>query len=122
MKTIKRDIRVATPADIREYYGAPLPYSVRALVLAVDGKVVGVGGIAYREGLKYAFMELKDEVRPRRVTIGRFAKALVETFGGRGPGMTIAEPDEPMSDKLLMWLGFEYVGPVPQGEVYQWPG
>ncbi len=112
---------MATAGDVRAFYGGPPPYTMRAYVALLDGVPVALGGIAYRSGLLYAFMELKDQMRPYKVSIGKFAKRLVAIFGGV-PGMTVAEPGEPTAGRLLEWLGFEYVAACCDGEVYQWRG
>lgn len=111
---------MATAADVRAFYGGPPPYSMRAYVALLGGAPVALGGIAYRSDTLYAFMELKDEIRPYKVTIGKFARRLVDIFGAGLPGMTIAQPDEPTSARLLEWLGFEHVGSCDDGEVYRW--
>ncbi len=113
---------MATAADVREFYDGPCPHSMRACVALLDGRPVALGGIAYREGLLYAFMELKDEMRPYRLSIGKFARRLTEIFGRGVPGITIAEPSEPTAPRLLEWLGFEFVATCDDGEVYRWPG
>lgn len=113
-------MRLATAADVRAFYDEPMPYSMRAYVALLDGKPVALGGITYRQGLLYAFMELKDEIRPYRFSIGRFARRLAEIFGPGLPGMAIADPDEPTAGRLLEWLGFEHVVSTDDGEVYRW--
>lgn len=110
---------MATADHVRAFYGGPSPYSMRACVALLDDVPVAIGGIAYRSGILYAFMELKDEMRPYKFSIGKFARRLVGIFGGV-PGMTIASPDEPTAPRLLEWLGFDYVGSCGDGEVYQW--
>ena len=111
---------MATAADVRAFYGEPSPYSLRACVALLDGKPVALGGYAYRAGLLYAFLELKEEMRTRRVSIARFTRRLVEIFDRGMPGMAIAAPDEPTADRFLRWVGFEYVGACDDGEVYRW--
>ena len=113
---------MASAADVRAFYDGPSPHTVRAYVAFLDGVPVALGGIAYRSGVLYAFMELKDDIRPYKVSIVKFARCLVEIFGAGVPGMTIAEPSEPASKRLLEWLGFEHVALCGDGEVYQWRG
>lgn len=112
---------MATPQDAHEFYGGEPPYTMRAMVVTLGGAVMAIGGVAYRDGLLYAFMQIKDELRPYKVTIARFARRLTEVFGGN-QGFTIAEPGEPMAEKLLQWLGFEHIGGCRDGEVYRWRG
>lgn len=113
---------MASAADVSAFYDGAPPYTMRAYVALLDDVPVALGGIAYRSGVLYAFMELKDEMRPYKVSIGKFARRLVEIFGPGVPGMTIAEPSEPASKRLLEWLGFEHVALCGDGEVYRWRG
>lgn len=113
---------MATAADVRAFYGGPAPFTLRAYVALLDGKPVALGGISYRDGLVLAFMEIKDEMRPYKFSIGKFAAKLPELFGQGVPGMAIADPNEPTADRLLRWLGFKFIASCDDGEIYEWVG
>ena len=118
------EIRTATEADVRAFYDGPPLYRVDACVALLDRVPVALGGIAYHPdapGALYAFMELKDAIRPYRFSIGKFARRLADTFGGAElPGIAVAAPSEANAGRLLQWLGFEHVASSSEGEVYQW--
>ena len=120
MKQTKPEFRTATAADVRAFYGGPSPYTMRAYVVLLDVVPVALGGVTYRCGVLCAFSEMKEEFRPYKVSIMKFARKIREIFGG-SPGMAVANPREPGSGRLLRWLGFEYVASCDQGEVYKWP-
>lgn len=118
------EMRAATDADVRAFYDGPPLYRVDACVALLDSLPVALGGIAYHPdapGSVYAFMEVRDAMRPYRFSIGKFARRLAETFGGSElPGIAVAAPGEPAAGRLLRWLGFEHVTFCSAGEVYQW--
>ncbi len=102
------------------FYGHPPEHTIRGYVVMLDGLPVALGGITYRCGVLCAFLEIKDQFRPYKVSIVRFARKIGEIFNGL-PGMAIANLGEPGSNKLLRRLGFEHVGTSDEGEVYRWP-
>ena len=111
---------MATATDVRAFYDGPSPYTMRAYVVLLDGVPVALGGVMYRRGVLCAFSEMKEEFRPYKVSIVKFARKIGEIFNGT-PGMAVASRREPGSGRLLRWLGFEHIASCEEGEVYQWP-
>lgn len=115
----KPDLRWAKRSDLELFYGKPQGVTMRGYVVYLDGKPVAVGGVSYQCGVLCAFADVKDELRPYKVSIMKFARKVGGLFHGM-PGMAIASPNEPNSGKLLEWLGFKYVTTCADGEVYEW--
>ncbi len=119
MKRTKPELRPASKADVEAYYGHPLEHTMRGYVVMLDGKPVALGGIIYRFGMLCAFSEMKEEFRPYKVSIVKFSRKIEGLFNGV-PGVAVANPREPGSERLLRRLGFKHVGSCDEGEVYHW--
>jgi hypothetical protein len=62
----KVTLRPTVPADLSHVIGEPLPYRIRAITALVDGRVIGMGGIAFPpRGPVIAFVQLAP-ARPAR--------------------------------------------------------
>jgi len=62
----KVTLRPTIPADLPDVIGEPLPYRIRAITALVDGRVIGMGGIAFPpDGPVIAFVQLAPS-RPAR--------------------------------------------------------
>ena len=112
-------MRPACKADVEAFYGHPIEHTMRGYVVMLDDKPVALGGIIYHSGMLCAFSEIKEEFRPYKVSIVRFARKIEGLFNGL-PGVAVASPREPGAEKLLRRLGFEHVGSSDEGEVYRW--
>lgn len=121
MKPTRFDFRTATEADVSAFYGT-VPYSMRACVALMDGVPSALSGVAYHNGCLYAFMELRDEMRQHKVSVGRFMKYSRSRLAGMFsvPGIAMAQPGEAMAPRVLQWLGFQHVASCRDGEVYEW--
>lgn len=119
MKQTRPELRLATAADVEAFYGHPMAHTMRGYVVMLDGKPVALGGIVYRFGVLCAFSEMKDQFRPYKVSIVKFARKMGELLN-EAPGLAVANPREPGSERLLRRLGFEHVGSSSEGEVYRW--
>jgi hypothetical protein len=107
-------IRPATAEDIAALavrLGAPeggVP-TASAWVGEKDGVIVGIGGIAFRRGNWFAFIDVADEARPHKMTIMRSAIRFLEAMRSAGIRYIHAEvsPAEPGAQAWLESLGFE---------------
>jgi hypothetical protein len=125
----KVEVRRATAADLREYYGGDPPATVKAFVALLDGKVMGVMGIAYgglarARPAPEAFSESRPEFAPyrRSMAVLRGIKQVVAMIRRTRPApIAIADRNYPQSEQLLQRLGAVRIGHCEQGEVYQWP-
>lgn len=104
-------IDYATEADLLEYYGVRPKYSVRALAVKIDDRVVAIAGLAIHEDRMTAFSDMRDELRPYKLTIMKTAKALMKLIDRHGVNvMAIASEDEPNSLAFLQRIGFKHCG------------
>lgn len=112
-------LRPATSADFEAVYGhAPL-FSMRALTAVLDGKPVGIGGIAFIGRETQLFSKMLSDLRPFKRFI--IQCALIGAGMARETGaLAVASKDEPSACKLLERIGGECVGRVPHGEVFRW--
>jgi len=121
-------VRRATAADLRAYYGGDPPATVKAFAAVLDGKVMGVMGIAYGGLAKSrpapeVFSESKPEFARHRKSFAvlRAVKELMAMIARTKPApIAIADRNYPQSRQLLQRLGAVRIGQCEQGEVYQW--
>lgn len=122
-------MRRATLDDLRSYYGGDPPATVRAWALLLDGKVMGVLGIAYgglarERSVPEVFSESREEFAPYRNTMPVIAaiKDVMRLVKRTKPTpIAIADKRYPQSEQVLRRLGAVRIGTCEQGEIYQWP-
>jgi hypothetical protein len=57
-------LRPTIAADLADVIGEPLPFRIRAITALVEGRVIGIGGIAFRpQGPAIAFVQLAPSSR-----------------------------------------------------------
>ena len=113
-------MRIATAADIENFYGGPPLYSMRAVVAELDGKIIAIGG-TYRIGLDiFAFSDMHDEMRGRKRDMVRMVKLGLPLLAKYTRVAAFASPKEPTSRNFLQALGFEPFGQNEKGEVFIW--
>lgn len=109
-------IRPATQADLEQFYEGHIPVSMRAHVLELGGKILGVGGLYFDDGYTVAFSHLKDELRAHKKWIARGARYLQRVIAQEpGTVLALASPREKTSEHLLQRLGFEQARQTPNG-------
>lgn len=115
-------IRNATAADLDEFYGDNRPrVSQRAIVVELDGKIVGIAALNYFDNQMTAVSEMRDELKAYPVTIMKAAKRFAEILNKHGAGvLAVASNDIPRSAQFLERVGFEYIGTISDGRVYRW--
>jgi len=93
--------------------------TVKAWVIDVDGRVVGMGGLAFSRGRWIAFCDLTDEGRHYKRAIVKAGRAVMQEAGRAGHQFIYAEadPDEPMADRWLRRNGFR---PDQSTRIYRW--
>lgn len=102
-------ISPATADDFREIVGREPPVRVFALAGRLDGKLLGVGGIAFSpDGSRLAFCELTDEARKHPVSLHRAALMTMEMAKGMKIKRLIAEAQDNngAAVRWLLRLGF----------------
>lgn len=97
-------------ADINAFSVMPEKPTVRAWVAELDGRIVGIGGIAREQGRWFAFIDLEDEARPYKVHIARSARRFLDQARRDGIRFIYAEVNH-TDPRALLWLfslGFEF--------------
>lgn len=115
MSLPKVEIVPATRADYEAamlaLHGAPEGAPTRVIGFAgkVDGRVIGVGGIAFYPNVRIAFCDVGDEARKYKVSLHRAALMTIEKAKEMGV-RRIVVTEERMHEKTPKWLlrlGFE---------------
>lgn len=116
------EFRPASAADLEAFYGHPPPYSMKAWVAVLDDQPIAVAGVAYVRGMPpRMFSDLKPSMRAYRKAIVKGARRMLGAMEGI-TALTVADPSETGSRRLLERLGFEFVGHGHTGPVYRWRG
>lgn len=109
-------VRWATPADVVAFYGAALKPTLQAVVIDVDGEIVGIGGLHDRDDKLVCFSDLKPQSQAHKKSIVRAAKMLLGLMHTKRRTIyAICDELIPSAPAFLSYLGFE-----PAGEYYQW--
>lgn len=112
-------LRHARQGDYEALYQTPLPFTIRAEVAELDGRAVGIGGIAYIHGQPVLFSRMTDDLRPFKKFIVQCARRAA-LMAAETHAAAVASPKEPLSCKLLQRLGLSWRGTSSEGEVYRY--
>ncbi len=98
-------------------YGSPLPQSVIGITAELDGRVLGVAGVAFAKPLQ-AFSFLSEELKKYPRVIVKAVSRLKELFDSFDlPIYATPDTDEvATADGFLKHVGFEEI----EEGVYQW--
>ena len=101
-------IRAATAEDAKAYWGKSLPVSVRGYVAELDGKVMGIAGLAYAPTQIRAFADMAEGGQKYPMTIMRITK-LVKALLNETKAPVYCNADEalPNARKFLEHVGFK---------------
>lgn len=112
-------IRPAKAGDYEAIYGEPLKHSIRAYTAEIDGKPVGIAGVAYVGGQVSAFSKGLPGIPKHWAARGTVVvKKMLREMNC--PVLAIADPEIPTSSDFLKRVGFEHVTTNSQGEVFRW--
>lgn len=111
-------LRPTVAADLAAFTGQPLPHRIQAITAEFDGRVLGVGGLGFRDGIAIAFAQITDEGRRYPAAIHRAGRAAMGLIRRSGLPRVVAEAeaDNPAAARWLERLGFRHV----RGRVYVW--
>lgn len=112
-------VRRAARADIEAFAGDGERPTMKAWVGEIDGRIIGLGGLAYRHGRWIAFCELSEEARPHKRAIVRAGRAAIDAARRAGHTYIYAEADqsEKMAKRWLASLGFRA---DPKTGLFRW--
>ena len=117
--------RPTVTADLAYVIGEPLPYRIKALTAEIDGKILGVGGIAFPPGEPvWAFVQQAPEAKRFPVAFHRAGLMAMKMIRESGIREVVAtcDADNPAAIRWLRRLGFAQ-GPVqkiPDKLVWFW--
>lgn len=107
------EVRAASAADVREFYGKLPPQTIRAKVLERDGEVVGVAGYYVGGPTAVVFSDAKEGIP--KIRIWREAVKFMRELNL--PALCVATPG---SEAFLQRLGWTFAGLDDGKEVYRW--
>lgn len=116
--------RPATIADVSRWYPDQTA-SFRAKVCELDGKAVGIIGVALTRPFACLFSAFDEALRPylKSLTILRlikWAESVVRAC--KRPVRAIAEPNEPTAPGILGRLGFVFLEHDDGDDIYEYRG
>ncbi len=105
---MRPDVRVARPADAEAFYGKAVPWPWSGLAIERDGKVVALGGVAWRDDGTWAFLDCPRELMPHPFRAHKLAlRVLAAVFaGGETEILVRPTPGVPTAKRWLSALGF----------------
>jgi RimJ/RimL family protein N-acetyltransferase len=121
----KTEIRPTFPSDLSAVIGEALPFRIRALTVLIDGRVVGIGGLAFPpSGPVIAFVQQSPDARKFKVAFhkaGRAAMRMIEE-SGVNEVVSTADEDDPVALRWLERLGFARAQQqnIPGRVLYVW--
>lgn len=115
------ELRPTLPDDLPHIIAEPLPYRIRAITALVDGRVIGMGGIAFPpDGPVIAFVQQAEDAKRFPVAFhraGLMAMKLIQQSGAPEVIAT-AEQDSEAAVRWLKRLGFKPVArPAIEGKL-----
>lgn len=125
MRVASRRVRIrpARPDDVGHITDEPLPWRIRALTGEIDGRVIGVGGLAWLPGGTIAaFAALTDEARGYKVSLHRAGLRLMREAKEAGIKSVVASADT-QSVTAMRWLlrlGFDLVEQDRERAIFLW--
>jgi hypothetical protein len=103
-------LRPARASDFVELLDEPLPYRVRAITAERNGKLLGVGGLAFMpDGVVGAFVHASDEGRRCKIAMHKAGLMTMRMAREMGLRRVVAMADEgiPPAKAWLKRLGFK---------------
>jgi hypothetical protein len=122
---LKTEIRPTVPDDLQYVIGESLPCRIKALTVLIDGRVVGIGGVAFpAHGAPVAFVQQSDDAKRYPVAFHKAGLAAMKMIRESGVAEVLSTAD-PENEKALRWLerlGFTLAEhqSVPGRVLYVW--
>ncbi len=118
---MKVELRPTLPDDLPHIIDEPLPYRIRAITAVVDGRVIGMGGIAFPpHGPVIAFVQQAEDAKRFPAAFHRAGLMAMKMIRDSGVPEVVATAQQ-KSDVAVRWLkrlGFKPVaGPAIEGKL-----
>jgi hypothetical protein len=116
------EIRRATANDVALFYGVDNTpkASLRGVVIAVDGEILGIGGVSMSIGGPVAFMNIKPEAVAHPLMIMKASRWMITNVFSlfRCPIYAFRDTSLESSGRYLKRMGFNKID--ENSEVYIW--
>lgn len=113
-----------TRDDVGAFFPQASPWRIRALTASVDGKIIGIGGIAHHyDGSMVAFIEASEaDCKRYPVTLHKAALRALKEWRALGIKRVFAKVDtsREAAGRWLLRLGFRRAGQIDGQDGYLW--
>lgn len=102
-------LRPTESSDWAQVASEPLPFRIRAMSAEVDGRVIGIGGLAFQpDGMVVAFVQLAADAKRYPVALHKAALATIDMAARLGLKRLYAlcDSDIEAAERWLRRLGF----------------
>jgi hypothetical protein len=106
---VRVELRPTVPDDLPHIIGEPLPYRIRAITALVNGRVIGMGGIAFPpNGPVIAFVQQTEDARKYPVAFHRAGLMAMQMIRNSGVSEVVAtaQRGSAVAVRWLERLGF----------------
>ena len=113
-------LRPLIAGDAEAFYGRPIDWPIAGLAIERDGRVIAMGGVAWRDDGCFGFLDCPPEHMPSPRAAIRLARMVVFAVKAAGEDEVMAARDSriPMSDKFLRLVGFKPSGTADGVEIW----
>jgi hypothetical protein len=110
------DVRPATAEDITAWFGGPPPYTCKAFVMEVDGKLEAMYGLKFAGGEVACFSTLTEVARKHKRAVVEGIRLLRKELDKHPYVVAYATKGEPTAEGFIRHVGFKHVGTAFWGE------
>jgi len=104
-------IRYSTIKDAKEFFGPEWTQSFKGYSALLNNKILGIAGIKLEQNRMILFSDMIDEARKYKKDIVKMIYKLNDLIKGmKTPIMAISDYNEILSEKILVKLGFRFIG------------
>jgi hypothetical protein len=114
------EIIPSTKEHVAVFFNETLRQSFKGITAILDGKVIGIAGLKFDGKRIVLFSDIRDDVRQYKRDI---VKVIYMLYGiikeARYPILALANPNEYLSERILIKMGFKYSGyETPDGKAF----
>lgn len=109
-------VRPATVEDLTTWFGGMPPYTCKAFVMEVDGKLEAMCGLKFAGGEVTCFSTLTKTARKHKRAVVEGVRLLRKELDKHEYVIAYATKDEPTAEGFIQHVGFRHVGTSFWGE------